>query len=294
MTQALVSILMAARDVERSIDTCIRSLLQQTHKNWELIVIDDGSKDATSEHIRSFADARIHLHVGERPEGLAARLNQAIDSAHGKYFARMDADDVAYPHRLERQVAFLESHPEIDLVGTGAMVFAENGRAIGLFPARRTHEEICARPWAGFYLPHPSWMGHCEWFRSNRYCPSMQKAQDQELLLRTFRHSRFACVPEILIGYRQDQLSLRKILQGRRNFCVALVRNVPKASGYVRTAYALAAQVVKAVVDTVAITAGIERQVLRHRTLPPGRSHVEVWEQVWMQCSLETRPSCAG
>lgn len=285
---------MAARDVERPIGTCIRSLFQQTHENWELIVVDDGSQDGTSERIQSFVDPRIHLRIGERSEGLAARLNQAMDIAHGKYFARIDADDVAYPDRLERQVAFLESHPEVDLVGTGAMVFSENGQAIGLFPARQAHEDICAKPWAGFYLPHPSWMGRCAWFRRNRYRPTMQKAQDQELLLRTFRHSRFACLPEILIGYRQDRLSLRKILEGRRNFCTALVRNAPEACGYGRTAYALMEQVVKGVIDTVAITAQVERQLLKHRAQPPSRSDVKAWERVWTQCSHETKSLCVG
>lgn len=289
MTGVLVSILMAARDAEGSIETCIRSLRRQTHENWELIVIVDGSKDATAERIRSFSDTRIRLYVGDRSEGLAARLNQAIDSAQGDYFARMDADDVAYPDRLERQVAFLQRHPEVDLIGTGAMVFADNGRAIGLFPTRRTHEEICAKPWAGFYLPHPSWMGRREWFRRNRYCLSMRKAQDQELLLRTFRHSQFACLPEILVGYRQDRLSVRKILRGRKNFCVALVRNAPEACGYARTAYALAQQLAKALVDVVAITTRVERRVLRHRAQPPHRSQVESWERVWAQCSSEAQ-----
>lgn len=290
----LVSVAMAARDAENSIELSIRSLVQQTYKNWELIVIDDGSRDATADRIRGFVDRRIHLHIGGRTQGLAARLNQAIDSAHGKYVARLDADDIAYPQRIARQVAFLESHPEIDLLGTGAMVFGSDGKAIGLFPLRRTHEEICATPLSGFYLPHPSWMGRSEWFRRNRYRPDLRKAQDQELLLRTYRYSRFACLPEVLIGYRQDRLSLIKILQGRRSFCVALLNEARRAGGYAKVLLALSSQIGKSLADAIVIATGLERSILRHRAIEPQRQDVETWERVWMQCSLGVDRACVG
>jgi glycosyltransferase involved in cell wall biosynthesis len=90
--------------------------------------------------------------------GLAARLNQGIDLARGTYLARMDQDDIAYPGRLEAQVRFLKEHPDIDLVATRALLFRNDGAVIGLSPFRRTHEEICATPWRGFFLPHPTWM----------------------------------------------------------------------------------------------------------------------------------------
>lgn len=294
MELPLVSIAMAARNAESSIEASIRSLLRQTYQNWELIVIDDGSCDQTSRRIRAFRDDRIRLRVGERQVGLPARLNQAIDDARGKYIARMDADDVAYPERLERQVTYLERHPEVDLLGTGAMVFGENGSAVGIFPSRQTHEEICARPWAGFYLAHPSWMGRHEWFRDNRYSVDMQKAQDQELLLRAFRNSTFACLPEILIGYRQECLSLRKILRGRLNFCVALTRNAPRSCGYARTFYGVAGQVVKCVVDLAVISTGMGRVVLRHRARSPEQHYVEEWARVWSQCTSESCGQCAA
>lgn len=294
MESPLISVAMAARNAESSIETSIRSLLRQTYQNWELIIIDDGSVDQTARRIRAFGDSRIRLHIGEHQAGLAARLNQAIDDARGKYVARMDADDVAYPERLERQVTYLERHPEVDLLGTGAMVFADSGGAVGVFPLRQSHAEICARPWAGFYLAHPSWMGRHEWFLRNRYWVGMQKAQDQELLLRTFRDSTFACLPEILMGYRQESLSLRKILRGRLNFCLALARNAPRSCGYARTFHGLAGQVAKAVIDMAVISTGMGRVILRHRARSPEQRHVEEWKQVWSQCNAEPSDQCAA
>lgn len=290
----LVSVGMAARNAERLIAASVCSLLQQTYQNWELIIIDDGSSDATVECVRRFADPRIKLRVGGSTLGLAARLNQAIDSAGGKYFARLDADDVAYPERLDRQVAFLERHPEIDLLGTGAMVFASDGRAIGLFPLRQTHAEICANPWSGFYLAHPTWMGRREWFRAHRYRADMHKAQDQELLLRTFRHSCFACLPDVLLGYRQDRLSLRKILHGRRSFCAALVSDARRHGAYAKVLYALAAQASKGMIDAIAIGTGLGRNILRHRAVPALSRDVEAWQRVWAQCTAEIEHICAG
>ena len=86
-------------------------------------------------------------------------MNETILLSAGKYFARMDGDDVAYPERLERQVRYLERHPQVDLLGTGILVFKADGNALGTRRIWRRHEEICRRPSAGFYLPHPTWMG---------------------------------------------------------------------------------------------------------------------------------------
>ena len=160
---------------------------------------------------------------GQR-RGLAARLNQAIELARGRYLARMDADDIAYPERLERQLAFLEAHPEVDLLGSGMMVFADDGHPAGLYNVRTTHAEICARPLSGFYLAHPTWMGRIDWFRKWRYDPVCRKAQDQDLLLRAWRSSRYAALPEPLVGYRQDAFSIRKSWLGRYYFSRAILR----------------------------------------------------------------------
>jgi len=208
--RALVSIALSMRNSEATIVPAIRSLLTQSFRDWELLVLDDGSSDRSVELARDCADERVQVHRDGQHLGLAARLNQAIDLARGRYFARMDADDIAYPQRLERQVTWLQAHTDIDLLGAGMMVFEGEGTPIGVFPARATHAEICARPASGFYLPHPTWIGKLEWFKRWRYDPGWLGAEDQDLLLRSFSASRFAAIPEPLLGYRQNVLSLRK------------------------------------------------------------------------------------
>ncbi len=203
MTPApLVSVVLPVYNAGLTLPQALASIQLQTFRDWELIFIDDGSTDDCTVGFSS-SDDRIRVVRDGRNLGLAARLNQGIDLARGKYLARMDSDDVAYPSRLERQIEFLDRNPNIDLAGTKAIVFRDEGHPVGLFPFRATHAEICARPWNGFYLPHPTWMGRIEWFRRHRYTiPEVVRAEDQDLLLRTYDSSRFACVDEILFGYR--------------------------------------------------------------------------------------------
>jgi hypothetical protein len=285
VSQPLVSIAMPVHNTAKTLKRAVWSIIRQTYSHWELILIDDGSTDETGHIAAGFHDARIRVISENRKLGLAARLNQALDICHGEYFARLDADDVAYPERLQRQVEFLQQHAEIDLLGTGAVVFGNNGAALGVFPLRQTHDEICRNPWAGFYLAHPTWMGRTEWFRKHRYRNEMRKAQDQDLLLRSWRTSQFASLPEILTGYAQESLSLKKILVTRYYFSKALARAAIHGGHYLSGACALAAQVAKGMVDTFSILTGLERIFLKHRALPMGEHERVRWERCWSGCS---------
>jgi glycosyltransferase involved in cell wall biosynthesis len=211
---------MSVYNAAATVALAIRSIQYQSLEDWELIVIDDGSLDQTRKIIAETQDPRIRL-IQEPYEnlGLAARLNQCVRLARGRYVARMDGDDVAYPERLARQVQYLERHPEIDLLGSGAVVFKGEGEVLGLFPTACDHEEICRRPWWGFPLAHPTWMGRRVWFASHPYQEGCIRCEDQELLLRSFSHSKFAALEEVLLGYRMDAISARKTGQGRLNYC---------------------------------------------------------------------------
>lgn len=139
--------------------------------------------------------------------------------------ARMDADDICLPERLEKQVAFLDANPAVDLVATRAVVFGEGGQVIGLLPFVSRHDQICRQPWRGFSMPHPTWMGRVAWFRRHRYRqPEVVRAEDQELLLRAYPSSRFACLDEVLLGYRQGQYDFRRLLRARKSMWLAYSR----------------------------------------------------------------------
>ena len=200
------------------------SVLEQSFSDFELLVLDDGSVDASPDIALRFGDPRVRLLRDDTKQGLAARLNQGIDAATGRYIARMDADDVCFPDRFARQVARLNAESSLDLLGCRALIFDDSGAATGLFPYHTTHEALCAHPWNGFYLAHPSWMGRACWFRRYRYLtPELVRAEDNELLLRAYPNSRFAVLDEILLGYRMGPLALRKILSSRRSSLVAQI-----------------------------------------------------------------------
>lgn len=233
MADPIVTVAMSVHNAASTIESALWSILWQTFSDWELIVVDDGSTDQTGRILSRFSDVRIHVVQGRGgQQGLAARLNQCIELARGKYVARMDADDVAYPERLERQVRYLEAHPDVDLLGHGAVLFKEDGQVLGVYPTASAHEEICRRPWWGFPLAHPTWMGKRSWFVRHRYRDELTKGQDQDLLLRSYRTSRFAALSDILLGYRMEGISARKSGRGRMNYCrqlVAQVCDVPSA-----------------------------------------------------------------
>ena len=199
----LVTVAMPIYNAGAYLRQAVISIVRQTFDDWELLIIDDGSTDNALESIGDLCDSRIRILHDGKNLGLAARLNQAIELASGRYLARMDQDDISYPNRFSKQVIALESCPHIDLLATRALIIDENDVVTGLFPYRVAHREICARPWAGFYFPHPTWMGKIEWFRRHRYAqPAPYLCEDQELLLRTYSTSNFATLDEILFAYR--------------------------------------------------------------------------------------------
>ncbi len=120
-----VTVLMPAYNAALHIGAAIDSILQQTYRDFELLIIDDGSTDATAEIVRGISDPRLRYYRNERNLRLAATLNLGLELARSEFIARMDADDLAMPDRLERQVEYLEKHPDVVLLGAGMVCFSE-------------------------------------------------------------------------------------------------------------------------------------------------------------------------
>lgn len=195
----------------------VASVRAQTYAHWELLLMDDGSDDGFVDQIAQWQDDRIRIVRADRTAGIAARLNQGVALARGSLLARMDADDVCFPQRLACQVQALRADERLDLVGTSTVLVDEQGRLIGLFPRALTHAQLCSRPWRGFHLAHPSWMGRTAWFRAHPYAePAPYRCEDQELLLRTHAHSRFGCTQEVLLAYRvRDRIDAAQLARTR-------------------------------------------------------------------------------
>lgn len=124
-----VSFIMGIYNCESTLEKSIKSIINQTYTNWELVMCDDGSIDNTYEIAEKYAniDSRIRVIKNEKNQGLAFSLNRCIDNAEGKYIARQDADDYSKENRLEIQIEFLENNLEYGFVSSAAFLFDDNG-----------------------------------------------------------------------------------------------------------------------------------------------------------------------
>jgi glycosyltransferase involved in cell wall biosynthesis len=196
-----VTVLLPVRDGAAYLREAVGSILAQTFHDFELLVIDDGSKDRSAEIVSSYTDPRIQLRRHERNVGLIATLNEGLDHARGDYVARIDADDIAHPRRLERQVRYLDAHPEVAVLGTGVRNFGEvtNSWTLKVDPPA-----VRARLMFECAIPHPSAMLRMETLRRDglRYDPAYLHAEDWGLWVALAQRSRLANLPEKLLRYR--------------------------------------------------------------------------------------------
>jgi glycosyltransferase involved in cell wall biosynthesis len=273
------------RNAEKTIAAAIKSILAQTYAEMELLIADDGSSDSSSAIVRSFDDRRICLVGHTDSRGIGHRLNELIGLSRGTYIARMDADDIALPERLATQVDYLDDHGTVDLVGSAVVVFRDNGQSSGIIAGPMSHEMICRRPCLGFVLPHPSWMGKREWFLAHPYQSCADGAEDQQLLFRTYRTSTFACLPDVLLGYRENARSLSKMWSRRMAFLAALGRQALDAGEYRMAACVLGAQIAKMAGDFGNLKFGIP--MLRNKLAPVGSDIERHWQEVWRACNDE-------
>ncbi len=273
----LVTIAMPVRNCATTIDDAIHSIITQTYANWKLLIIDDCSDDGTADIAAGYSDCRIQVVRGVQHRGLPYRLNQAITMTNGPLLARMDGDDISYPERLEKQVNLLRSKPEVDVVAAGILNVRSTGEIVGRQKFRGSeHEKIVASPWSGFHFNHGTWVGYTRWFERYMYDPSANRAEDNDILLRSYKDSRFFMLPEILYAYRVDHLSLAKILPARITICKSLWREFK--NGDRKLLVGLPLQLIKAVVDIVAIGSGLTYRILRHRAAAVQSADVRGWE----------------
>ncbi len=199
-----ISVIMSALNASRFIREAIDSILQQSYKDFEFIIINDGSTDSTEEIIKSYTESRIVYIKNEVNLGLAKSFNIGIRAAKGQYIARMDADDISLPHRFETQLELLEAHQDIGIIGSSILVINENGHKLRTNTRPLTHEGI---KWASLFstpMYHPTIMGRAEIFKNNPYNEDLKNSEDYELWSRLLFQSpiRFANIDEPMLLYR--------------------------------------------------------------------------------------------
>lgn len=207
--KTLVSITIPVYNGESFLRDAIQSVVNQTFQDWELYLINDGSTDGSSVIMQEYAlrDTRIKVIDDGQNKGLVTRLNQSVEIAVGKYYARMDADDIMYITRIEEQVMFLESHPDVDVLGTSIMIIDNNNDIVGA--------DMCTGKVNRFI--HPTVMGKLEWFRANPYCEWALRAEDMELWNRTASKSNFWALNKPLLFYREFGIPVvRKYIQTQK------------------------------------------------------------------------------
>jgi glycosyltransferase involved in cell wall biosynthesis len=202
MRSPMVSVIMAAYNSADHLQDAVDSILSQTFGDFEFVIVNDGSTDRTREILDLCAetDSRITV-IHQENRGLPASLNRAISGATGKYLARMDADDISLPERLEKQVEFMESHPEVGLCGTACRMI---GDADGVSWTTTSPDEIRSRLLFWPCLVHPTVMMRRELVADNglQYDTEFKEAEDYELWTRVADFCKLANLPEVYLLYR--------------------------------------------------------------------------------------------
>ena len=183
----------------------LQSVFAQTCNDWELILMDDGSTDDSLPLAKSLTDPRVRVFSDGTSRNLNVRLNEMVRLSRGKYFVRMDADDVMHPERLERQFEVLRCSGSNTVVGSAAYSIDSNSNIIGLRRgAARQQTGFDAR----YSFIHPTVAASVDWFRRNPYSQSAvySRAEDAELWCRTSHSSEFVTITEPLLYYREAGL----------------------------------------------------------------------------------------
>jgi glycosyltransferase involved in cell wall biosynthesis len=258
----LISIVLPCFNFQESIGDTLRSIAGQSYQNWELLAIDDGSTDDTLQLLQSFDDSRIRIVSESVNRGVSHRLNQAALMARGEYYARMDADDLMFPLRLEKQLDFLLQHPEVDLVGTGLVSISEKRIPCGirLAPARVSDP---FRILKGEVLYQPTVMGRTSWFLEHPYVEGYKHSEDFALWAKSAGDLRIANLQEPLLFYREKGLFSYKKYKGRSYYTrKALVSYGPVAVGPLTTQLLLLRRCAKDLIYALFYYLGIWNRVL--------------------------------
>lgn len=206
-----VTVLMPVRNGEKYVQEAMGSILGQTYRDFEFLVIDDGSVDGTPEILSGCKDTRLRPVRHAACIGVARTLNEGLQLARGEFVARMDADDVSRPDRLEAQVAYMERHPEVGICGTWVRLIDAGEGEIARYPT--DPGEIRCRLLFNNALAHPSVILRREMLeaRGLAYDPMDLHVEDYALWVRSSRCFPLANLPQVLLDYRVHEGQIWKV-----------------------------------------------------------------------------------
>ncbi len=270
----LISIALPCYNAEETLMSTLYSILRQNYSNWELLAMDDGSTDGTVELLHSFDDTRIRVITDGMHKGRSYRLNQASRLAKGEYYARMDADDIMFPRRLERQIDFLQRHKEVDLLGTGLVSIGKNQDIQGCrFTPKRVNTP--SRILQGEVLYHPTVMGLTSWFLEHPYDEECSYSEDFALWVKSAENLSIANLQEPLLFYREKGFFTYEKYRGRRRETRKAIQSYgPRSVGQIKTQQLLLRRLAKDFIYALFYHIGKWDKVLvlPNRSVAPGEA----------------------
>lgn len=225
-----ISVVTSVYNCEKYIAETIQSVQGQTYTDWEFIIIDDCSKDKSAEIIKSFDDSRIRFFQNETNRGQCNNLNFAISKAKGEYIARLDHDDICYPDRFEKQLNYMEEHPDVVLCGTWLDFLHEGEKQQKECPKIfGTKEMEFSHTFFNYCMPHSSFMiRKSAMTENNIWYENYLYAEDYHLLLDLLLIGKIDFLHESLIAYRifpeqctqvySDELKAREIRELKTDY----------------------------------------------------------------------------
>lgn len=216
-----ISIGIPIYNAEEYLELAILSVLSQTHQQWELILVDDGSTDNSLAIAKKYEklDDRIRVISDGDNKKLPYRLNQIIKESKYDYIARMDADDLMHPQRLEIQLDFLSKNPQYDLVSSGLVSINSDNKVTGYRTVDVPYSDFKNLK-LSYPIVHPSVLARKPWYQRNRYSQQYPRAEDYELWCRAISKEdlKLAVLPDLLLYYREEgNLEIDKTLSSYKD-----------------------------------------------------------------------------
>ena len=211
MTAPVLSIIMPLYNSERFIGQAIQSILTQSFKDFELIIIDDASSDGSLDIVKEFKDSRIRILRNEKNQGISFTRNKGLNVASGRFIAPFDSDDVAMPDKFEKQVRFLESHPGYGMIGSWARLIDQNGNFLKKrWKLQAKPEAIAAILLFRNYFCHSSIVMRCEAIPFGGYDERLQLDEDYKMWIEIARKWKVWNLQEYLLHYRVHSDSITR------------------------------------------------------------------------------------
>ena len=198
-----VTVFIPVYNREKYVAHAIDSILAQSFRDFELLLLDDGSTDGSLEVLRSYSDPRVRVERNEVNLGIPRTRNRGLDLARGEYLALLDSDDFAYPERLRKQVEFLDRHPDVAAVGAFAACTDDDGRPLGKIRRRPVAPgDVAAGLLFRCGLQNSASMARTDVLRRYRYREEFDLSEDYDLWVRVAADHKIANLPEVLVNYR--------------------------------------------------------------------------------------------